>query len=72
MNNSHLPVLFITFHFNFLIDATFDFQFRICGAMFRTKLDLEWKMHRKSGSPFFDLRETISMILRGQVEEPKV
>ena len=68
MNNYYLPVLFTIFHF----DITFDFQFRICGAMFRTKLDLEWKMHRMSGSPFFDLRETISMILRGQVEEPKV
>ena len=40
--------------------------------MFRTKLDLELKSQRKSGSPFFNLRESITMILSKQSDEPKV
>ena len=40
--------------------------------MFRTKGDHECKIAKKGGSPFFDLRETISMILREHVREPKV
>ena len=40
--------------------------------MFRTKSDHECKIARKGGSPFFDLRETIAMILWEHVKEPKV
>ena len=40
--------------------------------MFRTMLDLKLKKQRKSGSPLFNLRETISMILLNHVENPKV
>jgi len=39
--------------------------------MFRTKLDLKLKKQRKSGSPFFNLRETISMILQNHLSDPK-
>lgn len=40
--------------------------------MFRTMLDLKLKEQRKSGSPFFNLRETISMILLNHVKNPEV
>ena len=40
--------------------------------MFRTKLDLELKSQGKSGSPFFNLRESITMILSKQSDEPRV
>lgn len=40
--------------------------------MFRTRLDQELKMQNSSGSPFYDLRESISMILNGHVKEPQV
>ena len=40
--------------------------------MFRTRLDQELKIQNSSGSPFFDLRESISMILNKHVKEPQV
>ena len=40
--------------------------------MFRTKLDLELKIQGKSGSPLFNLRETITIILNKHAEDPKV
>ena len=40
--------------------------------MFRTRLDQELKIQHSSGSPFFDLRESISMILNKHVKEPQV
>ena len=40
--------------------------------MFRTKLDVELKSQVKSGSPFFNLRESITMILRKHSDEPRV
>lgn len=40
--------------------------------MFRTKLDLELKKQIKSGSPFFNLRDSILIILKLCIDEPKV
>lgn len=40
--------------------------------MFRTRLDQELKIQNSSGSPFFDLRESISIILNEHVKEPQV
>ena len=40
--------------------------------MFRTKLDLELKEQKQSGSPFFNLRDTIAIILKKHVDEPEV
>ena len=40
--------------------------------MFRTKQDFELKSRRLSGPPFFDLRESISRILHGHIQDPKV
>ena len=40
--------------------------------MFRTILDLKLKKQRESGSPFFNLRETIAMILLNHVRDPEV
>lgn len=40
--------------------------------MFRTKLDVELKSQVKSGSPFFNLRESIKMILSKHSDEPRV
>ncbi|PFX17637.1 hypothetical protein AWC38_SpisGene18024 [Stylophora pistillata] len=44
---------------------------KMFSKMFRTKLDLELKSQRKSGSPFYNLRESITMILCKHSEEPK-
>ncbi|XP_020627256.1 uncharacterized protein LOC110064535 [Orbicella faveolata] len=44
---------------------------RICGRMFRTKLDLELKKQIKSGSPFFNLRDSILSILKLCIDKPK-
>ena len=40
--------------------------------MFRTKLDLKLKKQRESGPPFFNLRETIAIILLNHVTDPEV
>ena len=40
--------------------------------MFRTKLDLELKQQIKSGSPFFNLRDSILVILKLSIDKPKV
>ena len=40
--------------------------------MFRTRLDQELKIQNSSGSPFYDLRESISIILNEHVKEPQV
>ena len=40
--------------------------------MFRTKVDLDLKIQGRGGSPFFNLRETIAMILSGHVEQTEV
>ena len=40
--------------------------------MFRTELDLELKKQTKSGSPFFNLRESILIILKYCSDKPKV
>lgn len=66
--------LFASLISNQWFSAAFDFHFRarVCGTMFRTKLDLKLKKQRKSGSPFFNLRETISMILQNHLSDPKV
>ena len=40
--------------------------------MFRTKLDLELKLRKDSGPPFFDLRESIANIINEHVKEPEV
>ena len=40
--------------------------------MFGTKLDVELKSQVKSGSPFFNLRESIKMILSKHSDEPRV
>ena len=45
---------------------------RMLGRMFRTKLDLELKLRRASGPPFFDLRESIANIIYEHVKEPEV
>ena len=41
------------------------------GGMFRTKLDLELRLRRASGPPFFDLRESITNIIHEHVKEPE-
>ncbi|XP_020612511.1 uncharacterized protein LOC110050878 [Orbicella faveolata] len=60
----------VPFHALPLWDSKLD-DLRVCGRMFCTKLDLKLKEQRKSGSPFFNLRETISMILRNHITEPE-
>ena len=40
--------------------------------MFRTKLDKQLKSQRKDGSPFFDLRESISVIIQEHLKQPTV
>ena len=45
---------------------------RMLGRMFRTKLDLELKLRRARGPPFFDLRESIANIIHEHVKEPEV
>jgi len=62
----------VPFHALPLWDADLHDVGRDCGKMFRTKSDHECKIARKGGSPFFDLRETIAMILWEHVKEPKV
>ena len=42
------------------------------GKMFRTELDLELKLRRDGGPPFFDLRESIADIIHHHVKEPEV
>ena len=42
------------------------------GGMFRTRLDLELRLRRASGPPFFDLRESITNIIHEHVKEPEV
>ena len=48
------------------------FFFRILSNMYRTTDDLLLKCTRQSGPPFFDLRESISMIFNGFMRESKV
>ncbi|XP_027036472.1 uncharacterized protein LOC113665018 [Pocillopora damicornis] len=45
---------------------------RMLGRMFRTKLDLELKLRKDSGPPFFDLRESIANIIHEHVKEPEI
>ena len=52
--------------------SSFPLFFRILGSMYRTKDDLQLKRTRQSGPPFFDLRESISMIFNGFMRESKV
>ena len=52
--------------------SSFPLFFRILGSMFRTKEDLQLKCARKSGPPFFDLRESISKIFNVFMRESKV
>ena len=40
--------------------------------MFRTELDLELKEQDESGSPFFNLRDSIFIIFKKHVDESKV
>ena len=40
--------------------------------MFRTKLDLELRKQIKSGSPFFNLRDSIFIILKSCNDKPEV
>ena len=40
--------------------------------MFRTELDLELKEQDESGSPFFNLRDSIYIILSKHLEETEV
>ena len=40
--------------------------------MYRTKDDLQLKLTRQSGPPFFNLRESIAMIIYGFMKESKV
>ena len=40
--------------------------------MFRTELDLELKVHNESGSPFFNLRDSILIIFKKHVDESEV
>lgn len=40
--------------------------------MFRTELDQELKQRDASGSPFFNLRDTIFVILKHHVDKPEV
>lgn len=42
------------------------------GKMFRTELDLELKLRRDGGPPFFYLRESIADIIHHHVKEPEV
>ena len=40
--------------------------------MYRTKDDVQLKSTKQSGPPFFDLRESISIIFNGFIRESKV
>ncbi|XP_031572249.1 uncharacterized protein LOC116306350 isoform X2 [Actinia tenebrosa] len=62
----------VPFHALEIWDSGFDDTVIICGHMFGTELDMKLKSERKSGDAFFDLRESISKILQGHVEEPKI
>ena len=55
-----------------VISPFFVFFFRILGSMYRTKDDLRLKSTKQSGPPFFDLRESISIIFNGFIRESKV
>ena len=58
--------------YRFGIHVCFYYYFRICKKMFRTELDLKLKVQGKSGSPFFNLRDTIFILLNKHLEETKV
>ncbi|XP_015757152.1 PREDICTED: uncharacterized protein LOC107336599 [Acropora digitifera] len=53
-------------------DVGLDDLARILGSTYRTKDDQQLKCTRQSGSPFFDLRESISMIFNGFMRESKM
>ncbi|XP_067033885.1 uncharacterized protein [Acropora muricata] len=52
-------------------DVGLDDTATILGSMYRTKDDQQLKCTRQSGPPFFDLRESISMIFNGFMRESK-
>ncbi|XP_067034167.1 uncharacterized protein [Acropora muricata] len=52
-------------------DVGLDDLARILGSMYRTKDDQQLKCTRQRGSPFLDLKESISMIFNGFMRESK-
>lgn len=52
--------------------CNFVLHFRVFDEMFRTKHDMDLKVKKQGGPPFYDLRESIVMIISGHIKEPKV
>ena len=63
---------YLQFFSFWFMSLTFDLHCRLCGTMFRTEQDWKLKSRRKSGPPFFDLRESISKILQMHINDLKV
>ena len=74
VNRSHNALQYISFLFKIQITSEIIWLLfsYTCSKMFRTKLDKQLKSQRKDGSAFFDLRESISVIIQEHLKQPTV